>query len=64
MNKKVKKIIGLLVSSSIIVVVILGLVWLVGTVVSWLCADKGRYILGMTILVYVVYRQMREELDK
>lgn len=63
-KRRIKGIGKLLLGSSIMIMVILGIMWLLGTIMNWLCEDMGRYILGMIILIYIVYRQIKEELDK
>ena len=59
-----KKLLGLLLGGCIGTTVLLGCIGLLGGLVEWLCVDKGRFILGLIILGYIVYKLMKEELDK
>lgn len=57
MKRNVKRIIG----SIILVGVILGAISLIGNIINWLCADMGRYGLGLVIMGYVAYRMIKKE---
>ena len=59
-----KKFLGTILGSVILGSIILGIIALLGWLVDWLCVDKGRFILGLIILGYIVYKLMKEELDK
>lgn len=59
-----KRLVREIIVSIILVGILLGIIWLLGTLVNWLCVDRGRFVLGMIILIYAIYRQLREELDK
>ena len=40
---------------------ILGIIALLGWLVEWLCADVGRYMLGLGIFIYILYRMFKSE---
>lgn len=57
MKNLLKTILGSLVLGSILV----GVIAIVGSLVEWLCADTGRYMLGLAIIGYGVYRCFKAE---
>lgn len=44
--------------------VILGIITLLGWLVEWLCVDMGRYMLGLGIFIYILYRMFKSEFGK
>lgn len=61
-------LLGVIVAKLIVVALsvgaIFGVICLIGNLVNWTCADIGRFILFIGIMVYVIYRLMRKEFDK
>ena len=57
MKKFVKTIIGSVVLGGLVLGVIASFGWLV----NWLCADSGRFVLGMIIGIYGIYRMFKAE---
>lgn len=57
MRNLLKTILGSLVLGSVLV----GIVAIIGSLVEWLCADAGRYILGLVIISYGVYKCFKAE---
>ena len=60
MKNLLKTILGSLVLGSVLV----GIIAVVGSLVEWLCADAGRYILGLLIASYGVYKCFKAEFDR
>lgn len=42
--------------------IIIGIMTLLGNLVEWLCADTGRYLLGLIIGVHAIYKMLKKEL--
>ena len=40
---------------------IAGLILSIIAIVEWLCADMGRYMLGLGIFIYILYRIFKSE---
>lgn len=56
-----KKLLKGIFSIAILATIILGVIALINLLTEWLCADAGRYMLGVGILVYVLYRFFKLE---
>lgn len=59
-----KKLVKLLLGSMLLLGIILGAICLIQAIVNWTCADIGRFILFIGIMVYVIYKLMRKEFDE
>ena len=59
-----KKLLKGIFSIAILATIILGVIALVNLLAEWLCADAGRYMLGIGIFSYIAYRMLKDELDK
>lgn len=56
-----RKIIRLIIGSVILGAIIIGVIGLIGFVGEWLMEDNGRYLLGIGILGYILYRCFKAE---
>lgn len=56
-----KKFLGTILGSVVLGSIILGIITLLSWLVEWLCADMGRYILGLGIFIYILYRMFKSE---
>ena len=59
-----KKLLKGIFSIAILATIILGVIVLINLLAGWLCADAGRYMLGVGILVYVLYRFFKLEFSE
>ena len=59
-----KKLLKGIFSIAILATIILGVITLGNLLAEWLCADAGRYMLGIGILVYVLYRFFKSEFSE
>lgn len=58
------KLIKLVIGSILLLGVILGVIWLIEAIVEWTCVDMGRTTLFMLIMIYTIYKLIKEEFDK
>lgn len=58
-----KKLVGLLLGSAVFTAIIMGILGAINWFIDWACADKGRYILSMIIIGYVVVKMIKKELE-
>lgn len=58
------KLIKLVIGSILLLGVILGVIWLIEAIVEWTCVDMGRTALFMLIMIYTIYKLIKEEFDK
>lgn len=56
-----KKIVKMLLGTIVLGAIIVGALGVIGFVSEWLMEDNGRYLLGMGILGYIVYRCFKAE---
>lgn len=61
-KSKMAKIIGKIIIGVLGAGVIVGIIALIENLVQWLCADAGRYLLGLIIGVYAIYKMLKKEL--
>ena len=61
-RSKMVKIIGKIIIGALEVGVIAGIIALIENLVQWLCADTGRYLLGLIIGIYAIYKMLKKEL--
>lgn len=59
-----KKLLKELFSIAILATIVLGVIALINLLIEWLCADVGRYMLGMGILIYILYRFFKSEFSE
>lgn len=59
-----KKLVKLLLGSILLLGIVLGAICLIQAIVNWTCADMGRFILFISIMVYIIYRLIRKEFDE
>lgn len=59
-----KKLLKGIFSIAILATIILGVIVLINLLAEWLCADVGRYVLGIGILVYILYRFFKSEFSE
>ena len=53
-----------LIGGAVGAVIVLGIFALIGWFVEWTCADMGRFVLVIGILVYVLYRFFKSEFSE
>lgn len=58
------KLIKLVIGSILLLGVILGVIWLIEAIVEWTCVDMRRTALSMLIMIYTIYKLIKEEFDK
>lgn len=58
------KLIKLVIGSILLLGVILGVIWLIEAIVEWTCVDMRRTALFMLIMIYTIYKLIKEEFDK
>lgn len=63
MKKITKKIIATIVLTSMLMMVIIGFMALAGWLVEFLCTDNKRFIIGVSILAYISWRMIKEEIS-
>ena len=61
-KNKIVTIIGEIIIGVLEAGVIVGTIALIENLVQWLCADTGRYLLGLIIGVYAIYKMLKKEL--
>ena len=61
-KSKMVKMIGKIIIGVLEVGVIVGIIALIENLVQWLCADTGRYLLGLIIGIYAIYKMLKKEL--
>ena len=61
-KNKIVMIIGKIIIGVLEAGVIIGIIALIENLVQWLCADTGRYLLGLIIGIYVIYKMLKKEL--
>ena len=61
-RSKMVKIIGKIIIGVLEAGVIIGIIALIENLVQWLCADTGRYLLGLIIGIYAIYKMLKKEL--
>ena len=61
-KNKIVMIIGKIIIGVLEAGVIVGVIALIENLVQWLCADAGRYLLGLIIGVYAIYKMLKKEL--
>ena len=59
-----KKLLKGIFSIAILATIILGVIALINLLTEWLCVDVGRYVLGVGILVYILYRFFKSEFSE
>lgn len=58
-----KKLIGMLLGGVILATIIMGILSMISWFIDWVCLDKGRYILAMIIIGYIVVKMVKKELE-
>ena len=61
MKKLLKRELGTILGALALGAILVGIIALVGAMVEWFCADGGRYMLGLGIMGYVLYRCFKAE---